>query len=66
VLARLVDDPDLADRLEGAYGRGARILALEIADRETILRALEDGPSSTLLCRAACFLAEHTGRLRAG
>ena len=41
-LARLVDDTRLADRLETAYGNGARILALEIAERETILRALED------------------------
>ena len=33
-LARLVDDADHADRLEGAYGRGASILALEIAYRD--------------------------------
>ncbi len=40
-LARLVGDPDLANRLEGAYSREARIVALEINDRELILRALE-------------------------
>ena len=43
-LARLIDDQALAERLEIAYGNGARILALEIHERESILRALEDGP----------------------
>ena len=42
-LARLVDDQALAERLETAYGNGARILALEIQERESILRALENG-----------------------
>ena len=44
-LARLVDDPALAEKLETAYGRGVRILALEISERETILAALEDPPA---------------------
>lgn len=44
-LARLVDDPLLAAKLEGAYGRGAKILALEIPERETIFAALDDPPA---------------------
>lgn len=66
-LARLVDNPELADRLQRAYGRGARILALEIADREMILRALEDGPATTALAELrGVLLAEHVGRVRDG
>jgi hypothetical protein len=42
---RLVDDPELADKLDGAYSRGAKLLALGIAERETILSALEDPPA---------------------
>jgi hypothetical protein len=44
-LARLVDDPALATKLEDAYGRDVKILALEIRERETILAALEDPPA---------------------
>ena len=44
-LARLVDDPALADRLETAYGRETKVLALTIPDREKILAALEDAPA---------------------
>jgi len=43
-LARLVDDPDLADKLESAHRREVKILALEIRERETIVAALEDAP----------------------
>jgi len=43
-LARLVDDEALAEKLEAAYGRGVKLLALEIAERETILVALDDPP----------------------
>jgi hypothetical protein len=49
-LARLVDEPEPANRLESAYGRGARILALEIEERHALLRALEDGPPSAGVC----------------
>ncbi len=38
-LARLVDDEQLADRLETAYGREVKVLALDIPERETIIRA---------------------------
>lgn len=31
-LARLIDDPDLAGKLETAYGRETRVLALTIPD----------------------------------
>ena len=66
-LARLIYDPELSDRLEVAYGRGARILALESGERLTILRALEDGPSTAALSELrGVLLAEHTGRLRHG
>ena len=34
-LARMVDDDQLADRLEHAHRAGVKILALELADRET-------------------------------
>ena len=44
-LARLVDDPALADRLETAYGRETKVLALTIPERSTILAALEDPPA---------------------
>ena len=43
-LARMVDDDQLADRLEHAQRAGVKILALELADRETILAALDDPP----------------------
>jgi hypothetical protein len=44
-LARRVDDDALADRLEDCYGREVKVLALDIAERETIIRALEDPPA---------------------
>ena len=37
---------DTAERLERAYDREARIVALDISDREAILRVLEDCPRS--------------------
>ena len=42
-LARLVHDP-IADRLE-LRPRGTKVLALEIYEREVIIRALEDPPA---------------------
>lgn len=41
-LARLVDDPDLATKLEDAHNRDVKVLALTIPERETILAALDD------------------------
>jgi hypothetical protein len=58
-LARLVDDPDLADKLEDAYRREVKVLALTIAERETILAALDVStrwrrhPSKVGLCKCA-------------
>ena len=64
-LARLVDDPALAEKLETAYGRGVRILALEISERETILAALEDRPADLTELRGV-LLEEHVGLVRDG
>jgi hypothetical protein len=43
-LARLVDDPSLASKLEDAYRRDLKILGLTIPERVTILTALEETP----------------------
>ena len=64
-LARLVDDPDLADRLETAYGSETKVLALTIPERSTILAALEDPPKELSELRAV-LLQEHVGRRRNG
>jgi hypothetical protein len=64
-LARLVDDNELANRLEDCYGRGVKVLGLEIAERETIIRALNDPPAGLEELRAT-LLQEHVGRLRGG
>jgi len=58
-LARIADDDRLADRLEHAHGAGVKILVLEIAERETILAALEDPPPGLEELRAT-LLQEHT------
>jgi len=63
-LARLVDDPDLADKLEAAHRSEVKILALEITERETILAALQDPPTDlaelrgVLLCERAWLRRE--------
>lgn len=44
-LARLVDDNALADKLEDCYRREVKVLTLDITERETIIRALEDPPA---------------------
>jgi hypothetical protein len=59
-LARLVDDEALANRLETAYGRMTKVLALTIAERETIMRALDDVPPGLEEFRGA-----HPGACRA-
>ena len=43
---------DTADRLERAYDREARIVALDVPDREAILRVLEECPEGLLELRA--------------
>ena len=52
-----------AERLETAYDREARIVALDIPDREAILRVLEDCPDGLLELRAT-LLQEHVWRQR--
>jgi hypothetical protein len=44
-LARVVDEDALADKFAGAYGRDAKVLALDIPERETILVALDYPPA---------------------
>ena len=67
-LARRLRDAELVDtaeRLEGAYDREARIVALEISDREAILRVLEDGPEEFAELRGV-LVNEHVWRKREG
>ena len=56
-LARLVDDPQLADKLETNYGRMTKVLALTIPERETIIRALEDAPDGLGELRAVLLVS---------
>ena len=55
----------IAERLERAYDRQARIVALDIPDREPILRVLEDCPEGLVELRAT-LLQEHVWRKREG
>ena len=52
-------------RLHRALGYGSRLLALEIHEREQILRALEECPEQLADLRAT-LLAEHIGRQAIG
>ncbi len=63
-LARVVDEPT-ASRLRRALDLETRLLGLEIAEREQILRALEDCPDGLGELRAT-LLQEHVGRKRDG
>ena len=56
---------DTAEPLERAYDREARIVALDILDREAILRVLEECPEELLELRAT-LLQEHVWRQREG
>jgi hypothetical protein len=56
---------NVAERLEDAYGREVKVLALKIAEREGILRALEDGPLEFAELRGV-LLKEHAWRLENG
>jgi len=62
-LARLVDDDALGSRLETAYRRKTRVLALTIDERELILRALDEPPAGLEELRRV-LLGEHTARAR--
>jgi hypothetical protein len=52
-----------AEMLEGAYDREARTVALDIPDREAILRVLEECPEELLELRST-LLQEHVWRQR--
>ena len=56
---------DIAEKLEVAYDRETIVLALTIADREAILRALDDPPDELAGLRGV-LLREHEWRLREG
>ena len=68
-LARSLRDAELdatAEKLERAYDNEVVVLALTIADREAILRALDDAGSEVLAELRAVLLCEHEGRVREG
>jgi hypothetical protein len=56
---------DTAERLEQPCDREARIVALDVPEREAILRVLEDCPEELLELRAT-LLQEHVWRQREG
>jgi len=67
-LARLLREAgfvDTAEWLEAAYDREAKIVALTIAEREQIIRALDDPPDGLAELRGM-LLAEHEWRVREG
>ena len=64
-LARLVDDDALAERLDTAYSRMTKVLALTIPERETIIQALDEAPDGLEELRAV-LLREHVARVRDG
>ena len=64
-LARTVGDEELETRLRSALAHDVKVLALEIDERELILRALEDPPAGLEELRAV-LLQEHVGRVRNG
>jgi hypothetical protein len=66
-LARRLHDAglDTAETLEDAYDGERRVVALTIAEREAILRVLEDCPKELAELRGI-LLREHAWRLREG
>ncbi len=54
-LARLVDDLELAGRLEDCYRREIRVLGLSLEERESLLIALDDPPAGLEELRSSCF-----------
>lgn len=56
-LARLLREAgfdDVADKLENGYHVETKVLALTIADREAVLRALDDPPPTTWAEACSC------------
>ena len=64
-LLRVAGFDATAEWLEAAYDREAKIVALTIAEREQIIRALDDPPDGLAELRGV-LLAEHEGRVRQG
>jgi hypothetical protein len=56
---------DAAERLEDAYDREAKIVALTVAEREAIISVLNDCPDGLAELRAT-LLVEHSWRLQEG
>ena len=74
-LARLLRDAgfdETAETLENGYDLETKVLALTIADRESIIRALDDRPMVSPNCVACCsgstsgVSARGSSRRRAG
>ena len=63
-LARLIDDPQLAARLEEAFSQDAETVGLTVEERETIRVALDEPPSSALAELRAVLIQEHVARVR--
>jgi hypothetical protein len=57
---------DVADELTKALRLETQVLALSIADREAILRALAAAPDGGLAELGAVLLVEHEWRVREG
>ena len=64
-LARRVDYEDLQTTLRSVLARDIHVLALEVHERDMILRALEDPPAGLEELRAV-LLQEHVWRQREG
>ena len=60
-LARLVDDEALAGRLETAYGRMTKVLALTTPERDTVLAAIAEDPRPASRSSAVCCCASTSG-----
>jgi hypothetical protein len=64
-LLRCTGFDDTAERLENAYDRDTKIVALTVPDREAIIRTLDDPPDGLAELRGV-LLAEHEGRVKEG
>lgn len=62
----MVDDDHLAERLEECYGRGVKVLGLDLREREAILAAPDDPPPGLEELRAVLLQDIERWRLREG
>jgi hypothetical protein len=60
-LAATVDDEDLGQKLRSALANGITLLGLDVPERETILRALEECPEGLGELRASCYRSTSGG-----